>query len=141
MVNEALIMFELKKVTQNCFLLSVDLLNEGDDELYLAAGRRHDQRGGNPLFRADFSRAGRGNCFQNRLVLQQRYRLTFTQLRDSNGEVLSDALREAVMQGLRRVVTEEDIEVNEYDLMVSVHSNSFHHARQQSPKNISLSEW
>ena len=45
------------------------------------------------------------------------------------------------MQGLRQVVTNEGIEVADYDLIMAVHSNSFQHAWYQSHKNIPLAEW
>lgn len=44
------------------------------------------------------------------LVVQRQYRLNFEQLRDADGEGLGEALTEAVMQGLRQVVTNEGID-------------------------------
>lgn len=74
------------------------------------------------------------------LVVQRQYRLNFEQLRDADGEGLGEALMEAVMQGLRQVVTNKGIEVADY-LIMAVHSNSFQHVWQQSLKNIPLAEW
>ena len=56
--------------------------------------------------------------------MQQNYRLTFEQLQDAEGEVLGEALTEAVMQGLRQVVVNEGIEVADDNLLIAVHSNS-----------------
>lgn len=109
--------------------------------VYLAAYRRFEQLGGNPTFRAEFVPAGRGRVFREGLVMQRQYRLNFEQLRDAQGEMLGEALTEAVMQGLRQVVTNEGIEVADYDLIMAVHSNSFQHVWQQSRKNIPLAEW
>lgn len=116
------------------------MLNDNEDEIYLAAYRRFEQRGGNPIFRAGFAPAGRGRVFREGLVVQRQYRLNFGQLRDAEGEVLCEALTEAVTQGLRQVVTNEGIEVADY-LIMAVHSNSFQHVWQQSRKNIPLAEW
>ncbi|CAH3167597.1 unnamed protein product [Porites evermanni] len=102
---------------------NIDLLTDNEDKIYLAAYRRFEQRGGNPIFRAEFAPAGRGR-----------------QLRDADGEGLGEALMEVVMQGLRQVVTNKGIEVADY-LIMAVHSNSFQHVWQQSLKNIPLAEW
>lgn len=116
-------------------------MDDNEDEVYLAAYRRFEQRGGNPLFRAEFAPAGRNRSFRDGLVVQQNYRLTFEQLRDAEGEVLGEALMAAVMQGLRQVVVNEGFEVADYNLLIAVHSNSFRELWHQSRKNISLAEW
>ena len=74
----------------------------------LRAMRRFEERGGNLLFRAEFSRAGRGNNFRNGVVMQQRYVLEFVQLREAAGEPLGEALTEAILQGLWRVVERKE---------------------------------
>ena len=71
-------------------------MNDNEDEIYLAAYRWFEQRDGNPIFRAAFAPAGRGRVFREGLVVQRQYRLNFEQLRDAEGEVLCEALTEAI---------------------------------------------
>ena len=106
----------------------------------LSAFRRFEQRGGNPLFRAEFTSAGR-NCSFRGIVEQKKFRLTLEQLREPNEEPLGKAITEAIMQGLRRVVENEGLNVQEYSLRVAVHSNSISHVRSQSARNIPLQDW
>ena len=55
--------------------------------------------GGNPLFRAEFTPVGRNRSFRS-IVSQQKFKLTFQQLRDPQEEPLGEALTEAIVQGL-----------------------------------------
>lgn len=84
-------------------------MTDNEDKIYLAAYRRFEQRGGNPIFRAEFHLQVEVVFFEG-LVVQRQYRLNFEQLRDADGEGLGEALTEAVMQGLRQVVTNEGID-------------------------------
>ena len=104
-----------------CFL---DLLEE-DNDVLLAAARRFDQRGGNPIFRAIFTEARRNRSFRG-VVHQKKYRLTFQQLRSADeNEPLGEALTEAIRQGLEQVVQAENINPAQYSLLLAIHSNSF----------------
>lgn len=93
------------------------------------------------LFRANFSAAGNPSVWRDYTVVKRRFQLTFEQLRDAEGEVLGEALTEAVMQGLRKVVLHLGLPVAEWHLMMSVHSNSFQPAWESSLGNIPLEEW
>ena len=82
---------------------------EEDSDVLLAAARRFDQRGGNPIFRAIFTAVGRNRSFCS-IVEQRRFRLTFQQLRTAgDNEPLGEAITEAIRQGLQRVVTQDQI--------------------------------
>ena len=87
---------------------------------------RFEQRGGNPLFRAEVTRVGRNRLFRG-IVDQKKYKLTLLQLRDAQDEPLGEAITEALIQGLQRVVENEGLNVQDYSLLVAVHSNSFTH--------------
>ena len=115
-------------------------LTKKDDEGLLSAFRRFEQHGGNPLFRAEFTPVGRNRSFRG-IVDQKKYRLTLQQLRDAQDEPLREAITEALIQGLQRVVENEDFNVQDYSLLVSVHSNSFTHVWSQSARNVPLEEW
>ena len=113
-------------------------MNE-DDEGLLSAFRRFEQHGGNPLFRA-FTPVGRNRSFRG-IVDQKKYKLTLQQLRDAQDEPLGEAITEALIQGLQRVVENEGLNVPDYSLLVAVHSNSFTHVWSQSARNVPLEEW
>ncbi|CAH3192048.1 unnamed protein product, partial [Porites evermanni] len=86
-----------------------DLMDSQDNELFLAASRRYEQQGGNPIFRAIFTQAGRNRSFRG-IVHQKKFRLTFLQLRTpEENEPLGEALTEAIRQGLQQVVQAENI--------------------------------
>ena len=114
-------------------------MNE-DDEGLLSAFRRFEQHGGNPLLRAEFTPVGRNRSFRG-IVDQKKYRLTLQQLQDAQDEPLGESITEAVIQGLQRVVENEGFNVQEYSLLVAVHSNSFTHVWSQSARNVLLEEW
>ena len=120
-----------------CFL---GLLEE-DNDVLLAAARRFDQRGGNPIFRAIFTAAGRNRSFRG-VVQQNKYRLTFQQLRPADEhEPLGEALTEAIRQGLEQVVQAENINPAQYSLLLAIHSNSFKNSWAQSARHVPLNEW
>ena len=111
-----------------------------DDEALLSAFRRFEQRGGNPLFRAEFTPVGRNRSFRS-IVSQQKFKLTFQQLRDPQEEPLGEALTEAIGQGLRRLVANEGFNVRDYSLLMAIHSNSFTHVWSQSARHVPLEVW
>ena len=111
-----------------------------DDEALLSAFRRFEQRGGNPLFRAEFTPVGRNRSFRS-IVSQQKFKLTFQQLRDPQEEPLGEALTEAIVQGLRRLVAKEGFNVRDYSFLMAVHSNSFCHVWSQSARHVPLELW
>ena len=113
-------------------------MNE-DDEGLLSAFRRFEQHGGNALFRA-FTPVGRNRSFRG-IVDQKKYKLTLQQLRDAQDEPLGEAITKALIQGLQRVVKSEGLKVQDYSLLVAVHSNSFIHVWSQSARNVPLEEW
>ena len=120
-----------------CFL---GLLEEENDVL-LAAARRFDQRGGNPIFRAIFTAAGRNRSFLG-VVHQKKYRLTFQQLRPADeNEPLGEALTEAIRQGLEQVVQAENTNPAQYSLLLAIHSNSVTNSWAQSARHVPLNEW
>ena len=109
--------------------------------MLLAAARRFDQRGGNPIFRAIFTAAGRNRSFRG-VVQQKKYRLTFQQLRPADENVpLGEALTEAIRQGLEQVVQAENINPAQYSLLLAIHSNSFTNSWAQSARHVPLNEW
>lgn len=114
-------------------------MNE-DDDLLLAAARRYEQQGGNPLFRADFTAVGRNRSFRG-IVNQKKYWLTFDQLGDPQEEPLGEAFSDALIQGLQRVVQNEGFNIQDYSLLVAIHSHSFNNAWLHSARNVPLEEW
>ena len=95
---------------------------------------------GNPLFRAEVTPVGKNRSFCG-IVDQKKYKLTLQQLRDVQDEPLGEAITEALIQGLQRVVENEGLNVPDYSLLVAVHSNSFTHVWSQSARNVPLEEW
>ena len=110
-------------------------MNE-DDEGLLSAFRRFKQHGGNP----ELTPVGRNRSFRG-IVDQKTYKLTLQQLQDAQDEPLGEAINEALIQGLQRVVENEGFNVQDYSLLVAVHSNSFTHVWSQSARNVPLEEW
>ena len=111
-------------------------MDSQDNELFLAASRRYEQQGGNPIFRAIFTQAGRNRSFRG-IVHQKKFRLTFLQLRTpEENEPLGEALTEAIRQGLQQVVQAENINPAQYSLLVAIHSNSFTNIWAQSARNV-----
>lgn len=107
----------------------------------LAGARRYEQQGGNLLFRANFTAAGRNRSFCG-VVQQKKFRLTFDQLRTpEDNEPLGEALTEAIRQGLEQLVENENINPEEYSLLVAIHSNSFNKVWSQSARHVPLNEW
>ena len=121
------------------FLCFIALMNE-DDENLLSAFRRFEQLGGNPLSRAKVTPVGRNRSFRG-IVDQKKYKLTLQQLRDAQNEPLGEAITEALIQGLQQVVENESLNVQDYSLLVAVHSNSFTHVWSQSARNVPVEEW
>ena len=115
-------------------------MDSQDNGLFLAASRRYKQQGGNPVFPAIFTQAGRNRSIR-RIVHPKKFRLTFLQLRTpEENEPLGEALTEAVRQGLQQVVQAENIKPAQYSLLV-IHSNSFTDIWAQSARNVPLNEW
>ena len=126
---------------QLCVKLCFLGLLEEDNDVLLAAARRFDQRGGNPIFRAIFTAAGRNRSFRG-VVQQKKYRLTFQQLGPADeNELLGEALTEAIRQGLEQVVQAENINPAQYSLLLAIHSNSFTNSWAQSARHVPLNEW
>ena len=69
---------------------------------------------------------GRNRSFRG-IADQTKYKLTLQQLRDAQDEPLGEAITEALIQGLHREVENEGFNVQDYSLLVAVHSNSFPH--------------
>ena len=88
-----------------CFYVYIALMNE-DDENLLSAFRLFEQLGGNPLSQAKVTPVGRNRSFRG-IVDQKKYKLTLQQLRDAQNEPLGEAITEALIQGLQRVVENE----------------------------------
>ena len=88
-----------------CFYVYIALMNE-DDENLLSAFRLFEQLGGNPLSQAKVTPVGRNRSFRG-IVDQKKYKLTLQQLRDVQNEPLGEAITEALIQGLQRVVENE----------------------------------
>ena len=78
-------------------------MDSQDNELFLAASRRYEQQGGNPIFRAIFTQAGRNRSFRG-IVHQKKFRLTFLQLRTPEENELnkSDSPRTAASRPGRK---------------------------------------
>ena len=120
------------------FFLVIELLPDEEDELMLSALRRGEQRGGNPLFRAEVTLVGRNRSFRG-ILEQCKFRLTLQQLRSPDDEeLLGEAMSESIIQGLQSVVENEGINIEEYSLLVAVHSNSFANVWSQSARNVPL---
>lgn len=83
---------------------------------------------------------GRNRSFRG-IVDQKKYKLTLHQLRDPDDEPLGEAITEAMIQGLWRVVENEGFNVRDYSLLVAVHSNLFTHVWSQLSRNVPLEEW
>ena len=82
---------------------------------------------------------GRNRSFHG-IVDQKKYKLTLQQLQDAQDEPLGEAINEALIQGLQRVVENEGF-FQDYSLLVAVHSNSFTDVWSQSAGNVPLEEW
>ena len=63
------------------------------------------------------------------------------QLRQADDEPLEEAITEPLLQGLQQVVLNEGLNVQQYSLLVAVHSNSFTGVSSQSARNVPLEEW
>ena len=119
----------------------IELLPDEENELMLSALRRGEQRGGNPLFRSEFTPVGRNRSFRG-ILEQRKFRLTLQQLRSpDDGELLGEAMSESIIQGLQSVVENEGINIEEYSLLVAVHSNSFANVWSQSARHVPLTDW
>lgn len=124
------------------YFVFLEFMDPEEDEILLAAYRRFKQQGGNPIFRAEFTPVGQNCSFRQGVVQQRKFRPNICQLGTPDEEdMLGEAITEAIIEGLRRVVLNEDMNVNEYNLLVALHSNSFSNLWSQSAKNIPLSEW
>lgn len=62
-------------------------------------------------------------------------------MRQADDEPLGEAITEALLQGLQRVLLNEGLNVQQYSLLVAVHSNSFTHVWSQSARSVPLEEW
>ena len=67
---------------------------------------------------------GRNRSFRG-IADQKKYKLTLHQLQDPVDDPLGEAITEAMIQGLRRVVENEGFNIRDYSLLVAVHSNWF----------------
>ena len=106
------------------FFYFIALMNDGQDDVLLAAFRRYDRPGGNPLFQTIFTTAGRNRSFHG-IVHQKKFRLTFLQLPTTEeNKPLGEALAKAIRQGLEQVVESEQINTAQYSLLMAIHSNS-----------------
>ena len=84
---------------------------------------------------------GRNRSFPG-ILEQRKFRLTFQQLRSpDDGELLGEAMSESIIQGLQSVVENEGINIEEYSLLVAVHSNSFTNVWSQSARHVPLTDW
>ena len=77
---------------------------------------------------------GRNRSFHG-IVDQKKYKLTLQQLQDAQDEPLGEAINEALIQGLQRVVENEGF-FQDYSLLVAVHSHSFTDVWSQSARNV-----
>ena len=118
----------------------IALMND-DDDVMLSAYHRFEQHGGIPLFRADFTPVGRNRSFCGIVKTSRNLSFRFTNCKIHKMNPLGEALTEAIMQGLGRVVENEGFNVRDYSLLVVVHSNSFTHVLSQSARNVPLHEW
>lgn len=85
-----------------------------EDEILLVAYCRFEQRGGNPIFRAEFTPVGQNHSFRQGVVQQRKFRPTICQLGTPDEEdMLGEAITEAIIEGLRRAVLNEDMNVNQ----------------------------
>ena len=120
-------MDRIRKSLLFCFFF--EFMDPEEDEILLAAYRRFEQRGGNPIFRAEFTPVGQNCSFRQGVVQQRKFRPTICQLGTPDEEdMLGEAITEAIIEGLRRVVLNEGMNVNEYNLLVALHSNSFYNS-------------
>ena len=70
-----------------------------------------------------------------------KFRLTFHQRRTpEENEPLGEALSEAIRQGLEQVVESENINREQYSLLLAIHSNSFTNGWAQSARHVPLNE-
>lgn len=103
-------------------------MEDGEDELNLAAARRAEQQGGNPLFRAEFQAIGSQRWWHGGAPNAERFRLTLRELRAPSDELLGEAMAEAYNQGLREVVRDRRYVPEEYLLKFVLHDNYYAHA-------------
>ena len=82
------------------------LMSDGEEDVCLAASRRADQQGNNPLFRANFQMIGGARSWQQQTAVLDRARLRLEQLRAPAEELLGEAMAEGFRQGLLNVVRE-----------------------------------
>ena len=59
------------------------LMEDGEDELNLAAPRRAEQQGGNPLFRAEFQAIGSPRWWHGGAPNAERFRLNTSRIKSS----------------------------------------------------------
>ena len=72
------------------------------------------------MFRTEFTPVVRNRSFRS-IVSQQKFKLTFHQLRDPQEEPLGEALTEAIVRGLRRLVANQGFNVRDDFLLMAVH--------------------
>ena len=83
---------------------------------------------------------GRNRSFRG-IVHQKKYRLAFQQLREPQDEPLGEASTEAIRQGLKRVISNENIHREQYSLLLTIHSNSLTNTRAPSARHVPLDVW
>ena len=115
---------------------------DSDDEAeLLAASRRADQQGGNPLFGTNMERLSAPRSFRNGVAVQHYVRFRLDQLRAPNGDPQGEAVAEALRQGLENYVRREQIyPVQDYSLKISIHHSTGSHTWISSPI-LPLADW
>ena len=118
-----------------------ELMDSDDEADLLAASRRADQQGGNPLFRTNMERLGAPRSFRNGVAVQHHVRFRLNQLRAPNGDPQGEAVAEALRQGLENYVRREQIyPVQGYSLKISIHHSTGTHTWIGSPI-LPLADW
>lgn len=116
------------------------LMSDGEEDVCLAASRRADQQGNNPLFRANFQMIGGARSWHQQTAVLDRARLRLEQLRAPAEELLGEAMAEGFRQGLWNVVRERGLVPECYSLQLAVHHGSGTHVWTRSPV-IPLTDW
>ena len=116
------------------------LMSDGKENVCLAASRRADQQGINPLFRANFQMIGGARSWQQQTAVLDRARLRLEQLRAPAAELLGEAMAEGFRRGLLNVVRGRGFVPEYYSLQLAVHNGSGTHVWTRSLV-IPLTDW
>ena len=116
------------------------LMSDGEEDVCLAASRRADQQGNNPLFRANFQMTGGARSWQQQTAGLDRARLRLEKLRAPAEELLGEAMAEGFRRGLLNVMGEWGFVPEYYSLQLAVHNGSGTHVWTRSPV-IPLTDW